>query len=235
MIVTSNAALVGSGTTLVITTVGLVASNCISNKSDASFPLVAASIETFSKISKLTGPSIIGVISTVYSDPLTGVNALGFPFIIVMSAISKPVTSSLNKIVAVNATFEGSLAVEEISIVEKEQNLGWNVMEATHCFKPKTGCDTSNLILPKVEYGRSEGQSITGGYVYNGKVSTELKNQYIYGDFMSGNIWGVNYPSFTAPKKLMPKQGYLSTFALDADGEIYVAEYSKGIVYQIVP
>ncbi|WP_299263217.1 PQQ-dependent sugar dehydrogenase [uncultured Psychrosphaera sp.] len=129
----------------------------------------------------------------------------------------------------------GQNKFEEISIVEKGQNLGWNIMEATHCFKPKTNCDTTNLTLPKVEYGRSEGQSITGGYVYNGKLSTELKNQYIYGDFMSGNIWGVNYPSFTSPKKLMSKQGYLSTFALDADGEIYVAEYSKGIVYQIVP
>ena len=137
----------------------------------------------------------------------------------------------------------GQNKFEEISIIEKGQNLGWNIMEASHCFKPKTNCNTTNLTLPKVEYGRSEGQSITGGYVYNGKFSTELKaklgagikEQYIYGDFMSGNIWSVSYPSFTSPTKLMSKQGYLSTFALDADGEIYVAEYSKGIVYQIVP
>ena len=137
----------------------------------------------------------------------------------------------------------GQNKFEEISIIEKGQNLGWNIMEASHCFKPKTNCNTTNLTFPKVEYGRSEGQSITGGYVYNGKFSTELKaklgaeikEQYIYGDFMSGNIWSVSYPSFTSPTQLMSKQGYLSTFALDANGEIYVAEYSKGIIYQIVP
>jgi len=129
----------------------------------------------------------------------------------------------------------GQNKFEEISVVKKGQNLGWNIMEATHCFQPKTGCDTRNLTLPKIEYGRTEGQSITGGYVYNGRLNPDLKSQYIYGDFMSGNIWSVNYPSFTSPTKLMSKQGYLSTFALDTDGEIYVAEYSKGIIYQLMP
>jgi len=129
----------------------------------------------------------------------------------------------------------GQNKFEEVSVVEKGQNLGWNTMEATHCYNPSRNCDTNNLTLPKLEYGRDEGQSITGGFVYNGKLNSDLKNHYIYGDFMSGNIWSVKYPSFLSPKKLMLKQGNLSTFALDAAGEIYVAEYSKGIIYQLVP
>lgn len=128
----------------------------------------------------------------------------------------------------------GQNKFEEVSIVEKGQNLGWNTMEASHCFKPRKNCNTANLTLPKLEYSRDEGQSITGGYVYNGKLNSDLKNHYIYGDFMSGNIWSVSYPSFLSPKKLMSDQGYFSTFTLDANGEIYVAEYSKGIIYQLV-
>jgi glucose/arabinose dehydrogenase len=129
----------------------------------------------------------------------------------------------------------GQNKVEEVTIVEKGQNLGWNIMEAHLCFKPKKNCDTTGLTLPHIHYGRDQGQSITGGYVYNGKLNTELKNHYIYADFLSGNIWGVNYPTLSSPIKLMSNQGNLSTFALDASGEIYVAGYAKGIIYQIVP
>ena len=129
----------------------------------------------------------------------------------------------------------GQNKFEEVSVVKKGQNLGWNIMEASHCFKPSSNCDITNLSLPKIEYDRAQGQSITGGYVYNGKLNKGLKDHYIYADFLSGNIWGVNYPSFTSSKKLMSNQGNLSTFAIDADGEIYVAEYSKGVIYQLVP
>jgi glucose/arabinose dehydrogenase len=129
----------------------------------------------------------------------------------------------------------GQRKYEEVSVVAKGQNMGWNIMEASHCFKPKKNCNTDNLVLPKVEYGRDEGQSITGGYVYKGNLNTDLKNHYIYGDFLSGNIWSVDYPAFKSPTKIMTKQGNLSTFALDANGEIYVAEYAKGIVYKLVP
>ena len=129
----------------------------------------------------------------------------------------------------------GQNKYEEISIVEKGQNLGWNIMEASHCFKPKDNCTTKNLVLPKVEYGRADGQSITGGYVYQGKLNPQYVNYYIYGDFLSGNIWSVHYPTFKSPTKLMTGQGNLSTFALDSNGEIYVAEYAKGLIYQLVP
>lgn len=129
----------------------------------------------------------------------------------------------------------GQYKYEEISIVNKGQNYGWNTMEASHCYQPKNQCNTAKLILPQLEYGRSEGQSITGGYVYKGNVNPTLKNHYIYADFVSGNIWGVPYPNFTSPTKLLSEQGNISTFALDNHGELYLAGFSKGIIYQVVP
>jgi len=129
----------------------------------------------------------------------------------------------------------GQHKYEEVSIVEKGQNMGWNIMEATHCFKPKKNCDTKNLALPKLEYGREDGRSITGGYVYQGTLNPSLKNHYVYGDFASGNIWRVNYPDFSSPTRILSDQGNLSTFAIDNKGEIYVAGFGKGVVYQLVP
>lgn len=129
----------------------------------------------------------------------------------------------------------GQYKYEEISIIDKGQNYGWNTMEASHCYKPKTRCNTEQLILPKLEYGRSQGQSITGGYVYQGNINAKLKNHYIYADFVSGSIWAAKYPALTSPIKLLSDQGNISTFALDNQGELYVAGFSKGIIYQIIP
>ena len=129
----------------------------------------------------------------------------------------------------------GQNKYEEVSIVEKGNNMGWNIMEASHCFKPRKGCEQSNLTLPKIEYPRSQGQSITGGYVYQGNLIPSIKNHYLYADFLSGNIWAVDYPTFKSSTKLLSNQGNLSTFSLSDNGEIYVAGYGKGVIYQLIP
>jgi glucose/arabinose dehydrogenase len=60
---------------------------------------------------------------------------------------------------------------EEIDIITRGANYGWNIMEGFHCYSPATGCDQSGLTLPIVEYDRSKGCSVTGGYVYRGDKS----------------------------------------------------------------
>src|SRR5690606_27705337 len=58
---------------------------------------------------------------------------------------------------------------EEISVVPADEpgsNFGWKRMEGQHCFEPEDGCQQTGLILPVVEYPRSQGISITGGFVY---------------------------------------------------------------------
>ena len=42
----------------------------------------------------------------------------------------------------------GQNAYEEIDIVEKGGNYGWNTMEGNHCFEPKSGCDRAGLKPP---------------------------------------------------------------------------------------
>ena len=50
----------------------------------------------------------------------------------------------------------GQNSWEEIDLIEKGLNYGWNVMEGAHCFSPRTGCDETGLQLPVAEYGRPE-------------------------------------------------------------------------------
>jgi uncharacterized membrane protein YozB (DUF420 family)/glucose/arabinose dehydrogenase len=77
---------------------------------------------------------------------------------------------------------------EEINIVKKGGNYGWNCREGRHAFKP---CPPADFIEPAAEHGREEAQSVTGGYVYRGKKIPWLAGRYVYGDFMTGNIWAL--------------------------------------------
>jgi glucose/arabinose dehydrogenase len=134
----------------------------------------------------------------------------------------------------------GQNAWEEISIVDRANNYGWNIREGRHCFKPRTGCRTTGLTDPIFEYGHDEGNAITGGYVYLGEQISQLKNKYIFGDFGTGKIWALDLPqntgSTTAKIYSLGKWPLLiSTFGRDASGKIYVADYDKGVIYRLDP
>jgi glucose/arabinose dehydrogenase len=92
---------------------------------------------------------------------------------------------------------------EEIDLVKKGGNYGWNVREGFVCFNPKdarkppeecpkVGANGEPLIDPIVAYKNfrkftkdpdAKGISITGGYVYRGKAFPELTGKYIFGDW----------------------------------------------------
>lgn len=130
----------------------------------------------------------------------------------------------------------GQDAYEEVSIIEKGDNLGWNTMEANHCFDPEEGCNRNGLKTAIFEYGREEGQSITGGYVYLGS-RTELKGKYIFGDFVKGRIWAIDLPADNQPVEAYALGKWpllISTFARDSAGEVYVADFASGKIYRIL-
>ena len=114
-------------------------------------------------------------------------------------------------------------------------NYGWNVMEGSHCFRPKT-CDTKGLTLPVAEYPTSSPDcSITGGYVYRGKEFPQMAGIYLYGDFCSGKVRGLrkNGDRWETKVLLEPKIA-ISTFGEDEAGNLYLADYEKGDIYKIV-
>jgi len=122
---------------------------------------------------------------------------------------------------------------EEIDIVEKGKNYGWNTMEATHCFNPETKCSQAGLELPVLEYGRKEGQSVTGGFVYRGKAFPTLIGHYIFADFVAGKIWDFD-PSTQKRRLLIDTDFAIPTLIEDEKHEILVVDYG-GTVHRLVP
>lgn len=116
-------------------------------------------------------------------------------------------------------------------------NLGWSIMEGTHCYNPASGCDRSGLVLPVLEYGHGEGCSVTGGYVYRGSAIPELDGHYFYGDFCSGWVRSFRYAGdgiadrwdWSADLGTIPS---LTSFGTDGAGELYVTS-ATGTVYRI--
>lgn len=125
----------------------------------------------------------------------------------------------------------GQNKYEEVDIIEKGHNYGWNTMEGFHCYNPASGCDTAGITLPVVEYDHSAGQSITGGRVYRGSVVPELYGKYVYADFGSGRIWTLEYEPGSAPANtLLVNSGLnISTFGTDEGGELYFAAFDGSI------
>lgn len=117
----------------------------------------------------------------------------------------------------------GQGAYEEIDIITAGGNYGWNIMEGAHCYNASS-CDQSGLTLPVTEYGRSQGYSVTGGYVYRGSDIAFLAGQYIYGDYGSGIIWALEetMPDQYDSTELIDTSLNIASFAEDHNGELYV-------------
>jgi glucose/arabinose dehydrogenase len=125
----------------------------------------------------------------------------------------------------------GQNSWEEIDIITKGANYGWNIMEGSQCYSPATSCDQSGLTLPVIEYDHSQGCSVTGGYVYRGDQLASLQGYYIYGDYCSGNIWALAYDgSVVTDNVLLVDSGLsITSFGEDLAGNLYILDRQGGI------
>ncbi len=114
---------------------------------------------------------------------------------------------------------------EEIDIIVKGGNYGWNLREGKHPFGPKGVEARPDLIEPIWEYHHDIGKSITGGLVYRGKQFPELEGGYLYGDYVTGRIWALWYDfdkkQVTANRPIAGNQFPIMTFGDDEAGEVY--------------
>jgi glucose/arabinose dehydrogenase len=133
----------------------------------------------------------------------------------------------------------GQAAREEIDFQPASstggENYGWRVMEGSLCFNPSSGCDKSGKVLPIAEYDHRTGCSVTGGYVYRGSLYPLMGGHYFYGDFCTGAFFSLQgSPAGGWTVTPLGDTPYsISTFGEDEAGELYLADYSTGKIYQL--
>ncbi len=124
----------------------------------------------------------------------------------------------------------GQDRLEEIDLVTRGGNYGWNAREGTQAFRART--PAVDPLPPVTEYGRDEGESITGGYVYRGTKLADFRGMYLFGDYVTGRIWAID-PSADDPsaRTHVATVPALSSFGEDAQGELYALSL-HGTVYR---
>lgn len=132
----------------------------------------------------------------------------------------------------------GQNSWEEVNVVTKGGNYGWNVMEGRACFRPLQGCETDGLVEPVAVYPTGDRNcAVTGGYVYRGAEVPMLEGFYLYADYCSGRIWALDADAAlagaTVSADLVADTDLaIASFAEDADGELYVLAFD-GHVYRL--
>lgn len=148
----------------------------------------------------------------------------------------------------------GQNKFEEVDVIVRGGNYGWNWREGFHAFKTNgTPPADAKFIEPVIEYPHlalydtntthSPGLSITGGYVYRGKKLPALQGAYVYADFAAGTIWALRRENgkviedkalYSTPKGSVAKN--VSSFGEDLSGELYVLTFDgtvNGKIYEL--
>jgi len=129
------------------------------------------------------------------------------------------------------------------------RNYGWRNREGAHSNVTTLPPAFMPLRDPIHEYDHSLGASITGGYVYRGSaLGAAFRGRYFFADFIRSRVWSIalaidpstgeatasNRIEHTADLGGAAQLAGVSSFGLDADGELYVVSYNSGTVLRIL-
>lgn len=124
---------------------------------------------------------------------------------------------------------------EEVALVRKGENHGWNVYEGFERFSNRYRREGDRYVAPVFAYTRKYGVSVTGGYVYRGKRDSSFYGVYVFGDYESKRIWGLTQREGRLEKirqiGLAPQRPV--SFSTTAEGELLVVGY-EGTIYKLI-
>jgi glucose/arabinose dehydrogenase len=125
------------------------------------------------------------------------------------------------------------------------RNYGWRNREGMHdnvTSRPLFSAATD----PIFEYGRSDGVSVTGGFVYRGtRLGSTYRGRYFFADY-SGRVWSLALTIDAAGEAAASDRrehtaelggtsvlGTISSFGVDADGELYIVAHTNGRIVRL--
>ena len=211
-----------------------------------------SNITLLGKILRVQVNSNLGTISIPPDNPFFGSGT--FRQEIWVSGLRNPFRASFDR--QTGRLFLGDVgqgAREEIDVQQPSnpgggENYGWRLREGTIATPASVGGPPPpGNVDPILDYGRSTGGTVIGGYVYRGSRIPALQGKYVFGDFVAGKIFTLDYNGTTASNfqditsQLFPTRmgGFNlnspSSFGEDANGELYITDIGSGSVYKIVP
>lgn len=124
----------------------------------------------------------------------------------------------------------GEDAWEEIDKIASGGFYGWPHREADAC-RPTMNCALAYR-SPEYAYQHGGPLAITGGYVYRGGAIPELSGHYVYGDFITGDVWAYDVASHSN-RVIRTGGGTLAAFGEDNLGELYAVRHGSGTIERL--
>jgi glucose/arabinose dehydrogenase len=146
----------------------------------------------------------------------------------------------------------GQNAREEINFEPRGaggRNYGWRLREGRREYDGRSGPAYGPLTDPIHEYDRTNGASVTGGYIYRGTaLDASYHGRYFFADFVDGRVYSIGLHldetgEATAADELehttelggREALGMISAFGVDANGELLLLNYAAGQVMRVIP
>jgi len=128
------------------------------------------------------------------------------------------------------------------------RNYGWRLREGAHDYDRSRPPAYTPLTEPIHEYDHFAGVSITGGFIYRGNaLPATFRGRYFFADLL-GRVWslGLSVDATTGEARKVDliehtselggagNLGFISSFGVDADGELYIVGYTAGKIFKII-
>ena len=123
---------------------------------------------------------------------------------------------------------------EEVDLVIKGGNYGWNIFEGFEPFSNRYRRDGEQYLPPVFAYGRKYGVSSTGGFVYRANPASSFYGVYICADYQSARIFGLaqEHGVLKTVRQIATAPERVVSFGTGHHGELFVVGY-EGTIFQI--
>jgi putative heme-binding domain-containing protein len=127
---------------------------------------------------------------------------------------------------------------EMVHRIVRGGNCGWPIMEGRAVLRSEVTQGPTPIRPPVKDHSHTEANSVIGGPIYRGSKLPELDGTFIYGDYITGTIWGLKSDGKDsyAHQVLVDTDQRITAFAEGSAGELYVLDYDyTGQIYELIP
>jgi uncharacterized repeat protein (TIGR03806 family) len=135
----------------------------------------------------------------------------------------------------------GESTWEEIDVIKPGKNYGYPFFEANSpLFFPELAPPMSECEAPIFVYGHGTarndvGSAVIGGMVCRNSNIAELEGSYVFGDYISGNIWKLNRTGAQVTAEWLAREMAVSCFGRDPrNGALLLANVADGAIRVLV-
>ena len=127
---------------------------------------------------------------------------------------------------------------ESIHQIVRGGNCGWPIREGRAALRSDVQQGPTPIRPPIKDHPHTEANSVIGGPVYRGKTMPDLAGYFVYGDYITGTIWGLraNAEGDLEHLTLVDTDLRIVSFTEGSSGDLYVLDYDlTGQIYRLLP